>query len=250
MKKEIVVIKYGGSVQRNKALQDKFLNNITKLHKKQFIVIVHGGGVEITSWLEKFGIKSKFIHGLRYTDKFAIPVIEMVLCGKISYELVTKLNRMNIPAVGISGKDGNLVICERIKNLGYVGQPVKVNPELILTLLTHNFLPVISSIGYDRKNCTVNINADTMATTIAIRVKASRIVFFTDVPGILNFEGKVISKINTDKIYSLIDKGIIKAGMVPKILACKEAVEKGVKQVCITNNVTALFVPMGTIIAQ
>lgn len=231
----VVVIKLGGKALTNQKKKIQLLKQIVKMSKEERNVLVHGGGPEITESLEKIGIKSRFVNGLRYTDEKTMEFVEMLLSGKINKELVNRINLLGSKAVGLSGKDGQMVVAERIKGLGLVGKPKLVNTSLIKLLLRAGIIPVISSIGVDRKGNTLNLNADLVAGAISSALKAKRLIFLTDVPGVLDKKGKIIKKIQIKEIPDLIKKGIVSAGMLPKLEACRQALKKGLTQIVITN---------------
>lgn len=243
-----VVIKYGGSVLKNKEKQNIFLKQVVSLHRKMPVVLVHGGGSEVTDMLARLGVKTRFVNGLRYTDEKTMEIVEMVLCGKVNKRLVAQLNVLDGQAVGISGKDGNMVIGKRVKKLGQVGQPDKTETKLIESLLDSGFLPVISSVGVDKNGVSLNFNADTLAGELAIKMKAKKLIFLTDVPGVLNKNGRVIGTLHVNNIDNLIHEGTIKTGMVPKLKSCVEAIRNGVGEVVITDGMKGLA--EGTIIVR
>lgn len=248
--KSLTVVKFGGSLTKNPKAQSKFLKELAEISRRQNIILVHGGGPEINSLLEKFAIKSKFANGLRYTDNAALEVVEMALSGKVNRILVSGLLKNGANAVGISGKDANSVVCKQIKSLGCVGEPVKVNKRLIEVLVKSGFLPVIASIGADKKSAAVNVNADTLATAIAIAFKADKLIFLTDVAGVLDKNKKTIKQIKVKDIDSLILDETITGGMIPKIKGCADSVKKGVKEVWIADGVKGIKNIKGTVIKK
>ncbi|MDR1195892.1 MAG: acetylglutamate kinase, partial [Endomicrobium sp.] len=193
--KKLTVVKFGGSLTKNPLAQQKFLKELAEISRKQNIILVHGGGPEINLLLEKFSITSKFVNGLRFTDAPALEVVEMALNGKVNGALTTGLIKNKAAAVGISAKDGNSVICRQVTELGFVGEPVKVNKKLIETLVKNGFLPVIASIAADKNGNAMNVNADALATALAIAFKADKLVFLTDTPGVLDKNKKTIKEI-------------------------------------------------------
>ena len=211
-------------------------------------VIVHGGGPQIASMLKKLEITSDFVHGLRVTDKPTVEVVEMVLCGKINKEIVSAINQQGGKAVGISGKDGNLMIAKKITELpdptsnlmqavdiGYVGDPLEVNPHIVEVISKSDLIPVIAPVAISRDGETLNINADTFASALAARVQAKRLLLLTDVAGVLDKNKKLIPRLTTDEARALIKDGTISGGMFPKIEGCIEVVEAGVEGVVIID---------------
>ncbi|MCX5782792.1 MAG: acetylglutamate kinase [Elusimicrobia bacterium] len=248
--KQIIVIKFGGSLTKIASAKKKFLNEVALLSKRDNIVLVHGGGPEINYWLNRLNIKSRFVHGLRFTDAPTLEIVEMVLSGKVNKSLVADLIKKGVNAVGISGKDGRMVLCKRIKKLGFVGDPKKVNTALLKTLIKEGFLPVVSSLSLDQKGQTLNVNADSLATALAIGLRAERLVLLTDVPGVLDEKKKTIKTIRLADIKALFDKSVISGGMIPKIKACSQAVRKGVKEVWIADGSKGLSKIDGTVIKR
>ena len=237
-----IVVKYGGHAMEN-GVSENFAQDIV-LMKMTGIdpIVVHGGGPQIGSMLARLQIPSTFVDGLRVTDKAAIEVVEMVLTGTINKQIVTGINAAGGRAVGISGKDGNLVIArklERMKmdpktlqsrpvDLGFVGVPEKVNAEVLSTIINSDLIPVVAPIGVGAKGETYNINADTVAGAVAGAMSAARLLLLTDVEGVLDREGKLIPKLNVAEARALIADGTISGGMIPKIETAIDAVEAGV----------------------
>jgi acetylglutamate kinase len=248
--KSLTIIKLGGSLIKDLQTQNKLIKELAKLSRKQSVILVHGGGHEINTLLEKFKIKNKFINGLRFTDKKTLNIVEMVLSGKVNRALITELTKNGANAVGISGKDAKSVICKQIKHLGFVGEPVKINKKLIRVLTDNNFLPVIAPIGVDVKGNVMNINADALAAAIAIAFKANKLIFLTNVLGILDKNKNMIKSINVKDMNSLIRNGIITDGMIPKVYGCVNAIKKGVKEVWITNGINNMQKIKGTLIKK
>jgi acetylglutamate kinase len=246
----LTVIKFGGSLTKDSLAQDKFLQEISVIAKRQKIILVHGGGPEINTMLTKFSITSKFINGLRFTDVDTIAIAEMTLSGKVNRFLTTHLIKNGASAVGISGKDGKSVVCKQVKMLGLVGEPVKINKKLIDVLIKSNFLPVIASIASDSKGNTLNVNADALAASIAIAFKAQRFILLTDVPGVLNKNNDTIKEIKIKKINGLIKDKTITGGMIPKIKACLKSIRKGVKEVWIVDGLAGIKKMRGTVIKK
>jgi len=204
---------------------------------------VHGGGPQISRMLDKLKIKSEFVDGLRVTDKESVEIVEMVLSGAINKQIVQEIQDAGGIAIGLSGKDGDLIEArklrrtkkdpdsniEKILDLGFVGEPAKINPEILLALEESNIIPVIAPIGIDENGDTYNINADTAAGAIAAALCASKLLMLTDVPGVLDANNKLISKIPLAKAKAMIADGTITGGMIPKVETCMEAVENNVE---------------------
>lgn len=239
----IVVIKYGGSAMTDEIIKQSVLKDIAVLKSVGIKpVIVHGGGKDINKWLNKVDIKSEFKNGLRVTDKDTLEVAEMVLSGKINKGLVQHLERIGTHAVGLSGKDGNMIKVKKAMpngdDIGFVGQIIDVDVTLIETLLEKNYTPIISTVGLDRKYNAFNINADDVATAIARALKANKLVFLTDIEGVLadpSDPESLISKIDTNTAKELFERGVITGGMIPKLKNCLEAVQEDVKKVHILD---------------
>ncbi len=246
---KIFVIKYGGHAMVNEKLKESFARNVVLM---KYIginpVIIHGGGPQIGELLNKIGKESKFIEGMRVTDEETMDIVEMVLAGKVNKEIVKNINLIGGKAVGLSGKDGKLIIAEKLlvyKNfdnkppeiidIGKVGKVKKINPEVIKLLLQGETIPVIAPVGVDEEGITYNINADLVAGEIAIALQAEKLIMMTDVEGVLDKNGKLISSINVNNVTNLIKNGIISGGMIPKVEFCKKAVEHGVKKAHIVN---------------
>jgi acetylglutamate kinase len=232
-----VVIKYGGNAMidckiKRMVMQDIVLMKYVGLNP----VVVHGGGPDINKMLEKLNIKSSFVNGLRVTDEATMNIVEMVLTGKINKEIVSIVNGLGGKAIGISGKDGGLLKAEKdISNgdIGYVGKIVNVDIDVITMMLDKGYIPVIAPCAIGPEGKTYNVNGDTAAGKIAEALKAEKFILLTDVEGILtdvNDKNSVISRINFDNAKKLIDSGIIKGGMIPKLKCCINAIENGVKR--------------------
>lgn len=239
----IVVIKYGGSAMTNEVIKHSVLKDIAVLKSVGIKpVIVHGGGNDINAWLKKVDIKSEFKNGLRVTDKDTLEVAEMVLSGKINKGLVQHMERIGTHAVGLSGKDGNMIKVKKVmpkgNDIGYVGEIIDVDVTLLKTLLEQDYTPIISTVGLDSKYNAFNINADDVATGVARALKASKLVFLTDIEGVLKDPSDPstrISVINSESARELFDQGIITGGMIPKLKNCLEAVQEDVKKVHILD---------------
>ena len=213
--------------------QKQFAQNIVTLHScGVFPVIVHGGGPEISYNMKLDGLKAKFVDGLRVTDKASLKITEMVLSGSINKKFVSLIAHFGGTAVGVSGKDGNLIQVKKLKikdvDLGFVGEIVSIDPKLIHSIIECGYIPVISPIGMDKKGETYNVNADTVASRIASALNAEKMVFVTDVPGILD-NGKILVSLQASKIKGLINNNIITGGMIPKVEAIVYALNHGVK---------------------
>jgi len=238
------VIKYGGAAQVEEHLKDAFAQDIALL---SFIgihpVIVHGGGPKISSTMEKMGKKPKFIHGQRVTDEETMDIVEMVLGGLVNKEIVSLINKHGGKAIGLSGKDGGLIKAkkklikkskesgvEEIIDLGLVGEVTDINSQVLKSLEKEGFIPVISPIGMGEKGETFNINADYVASAIAAKLKAEKLLLLTDVPGIKDKKGNTISTLSQKQIKKLATDGTISGGMLPKTQACIKALEAGVSK--------------------
>ena len=240
---DTVVIKYGGSAMTNEVVKQSVLKDIAVLKSVGIKpVIVHGGGKDINTWLNKVGIESEFKNGLRVTTKETLEVAEMVLSGKLNKGLVQHMERIGTHAVGLSGKDGDMLTVKKHlsdgADIGYVGEIVDVKTDLIETLLLNGYTPIISTIGLDDKYNAYNINADDVATAIARALKASKLVFLTDIEGVLkdpNDPSTLISKIDTESAKELFASGVIQGGMIPKLHNCIDAVQDYVKKVHILD---------------
>jgi acetylglutamate kinase len=236
----ITVVKYGGSAMVKPELKKAVIEDIAML---KYIglkpVVVHGGGPEISNHLARLGKESVFIDGLRVTDEETASVAEMVLSGSIGKSLVDNLEQVGIKAVGISGKDGRTFLCEKKKDekgrdLGFVGEIKKVDTTLVDSLLKSNFVPVLSPVGVDTEGNTYNINADYAASAIAGALSAQKLIFLTDVEGILKDKddpSTIIRTLTHSEALSYIGKGIIKGGMIPKVQCCLDGLDKGVESV-------------------
>ncbi len=235
-----VVIKYGGNAMINEDLKQQVMEDIVLLHLIGVkVVLVHGGGPEITEMLAKIGKETKFVDGLRVTDKETAEVVQMVLAGKINKSLVNLLEIKGGKAMGISGMDGHLITATaKDERLGYVGKITGVNVEPILDLLQHNYIPVVSTVGCDSEGNVYNINADTAAAYIAGALEAECLISMTDIAGILRDKddpSTLIPKITTAEAIDLFNDGTISGGMIPKVECCLEAINRGVKKVFIMD---------------
>ncbi|MDD4839376.1 MAG: acetylglutamate kinase [Clostridia bacterium] len=237
---QIIVIKYGGNAMINADLKKAVMSDLVLLAQIGIkVVLVHGGGPEISETLAKMQIESKFINGLRQTDSEAMDVVQMVLAGKINKSLVNLIENSGGKAIGLCGVDGHMIEAKKIsEELGFVGEITSVNAKLILDTLEKGYIPVISTIGYDTNGNVYNINADTVASRVAGELKACSLISMTDTIGILrNPEdiSSLISTINVSEAPYLIKEGVISGGMIPKVGCCIEAIRRGVKRVFIID---------------
>jgi acetylglutamate kinase len=250
---KIVVVKYGGHAMGDRELAKAFARDITLLETSGVRpVVVHGGGPQIGEMLDLLGIKSEFQGGLRVTDRRTVEVVEMVLAGSINKEIVMTINAEGGRAVGLSGKDGNMVFAERLKrtvkdpdsniekvvDLGFVGDPKTVNRAVIDMVLKAELIPVIAPVAPGTDGETYNVNADTFAGAIAGALGATRLLFLTDVPGVLDKKGELIRELTESEALDLIRDGTISGGMIPKVETCIEALIRGVEGVVILNGKT------------
>ncbi len=240
---KIVVIKYGGSAMIDDEIKEKVIEDIVLFKLVGFKpVIVHGGGKEISKTLNKMGIESEFYNGLRVTSKETMDVVEMVLSGKVNKNIVQLIQNHDLNAIGISGKDGKTLKVNKKtvegKDIGYVGEVKEVDTSLIYSLINNDLIPVIAPIGTDDIGETYNINADYAASAIAGALKAEKLIFLTDVEGVLKDKDNpdsLISQIKTGEVDELIESGIISGGMIPKVMCCSYGIDKGVKNVHILD---------------
>jgi acetylglutamate kinase len=245
-----IVVKYGGAAMGDPALGKAFARDVALLKQSGVNpIVVHGGGPQIGEMLKKMGIKSEFRGGLRVTDKATVEIVEMVLAGSINKEIVAMINKEGEWAIGLCGKDGNMVFAEKAKkivtdpdskieevlDLGFVGEPVEVDRTLIDLLARSEMIPVIAPVAPGRDGATYNINADTFAGAIAGALAATRLLFLTDVPGVLDKQGRLIDELTVAQARALFADGTISGGMIPKVETCIEAVGRGVEGVAILN---------------
>lgn len=233
-----IVVKYGGNAMINDELKTSVIKDIVMLNCVGIkVVVVHGGGPEINSMLNKIGKEGKFVNGLRVTDRETIDIVQMVLAGKVNKDIVALINQMGGNAIGLSGIDGNLLTAEKLENndgvdLGYVGEICNVDESIIEHNLNGGYIPVISTVALNKADGQVyNINADYAAAKISVKLNAEKLILLTDVPGILediNESESLLAEINLNDINRLKEKGIIKGGMLPKVDCCLEAVQGGV----------------------
>ena len=251
---KVFVIKYGGSAMRKEGLRESFARDVVLLRYVGIkVVVVHGGGPQISEVLKKFGIKPRFVGGIRKTDEETMHVVEMVLSGDVNKDIVALINRHsgeNVYAVGLSGRDGRLLKARRLdkesyfrelglpvpdEDVGYVGEVMGVNGELINSLLERNFIPVIAPVGVGDMGEAYNVNADIAAGEIARALRAEKLIFMTDTEGIKDREGTLIPTVTVSDVKRLIREGVIREGMIPKALSAVRALEGGVGKVHIID---------------
>ena len=263
---ETFVVKYGGHAMGDETLGTLFARDIVLLSQMGInLVVVHGGGPQIGAMLERLKIKSEFVDGVRVTDLATVEIVEMVLAGSINKQIVTAINQAGGFAVGLSGKDGQLIRArklrrtvkdtdsniEKVLDLGFVGEPAEINPHILLHFHKSDIIPVVAPTGVGNNGETYNINADTAAGAIAGAVTAQRVLFLTDVAGVLDKQGNLIPDMTVSQARSLIADGTIKGGMIPKVETCLEAVAGGVKAAVILDGrvphtlLLELFTPHG-----
>jgi acetylglutamate kinase len=248
-----VVVKYGGHAMGNPELGQAFARDVALLKQSGVNpIVVHGGGPQIGAMLDKMGIESKFEGGLRVTDRKTVEIVEMVLAGSINKEIVALINAEGEWAIGLCGKDGNMVFAEkahktvrdpdsnieRVLDLGFVGEPAEIDRTLLDLLARSEMIPVIAPVAPGRDGHTYNINADTFAGAIAGALSASRLLFLTDVPGVLDKNKRQIPELTVAEAKALIADGTVSGGMIPKVETCIEAIERGVEGVVILNGKT------------
>ena len=247
--RQTVIVKFGGHAMGDAQLSAAFAQDIVLLKQSGVNpIVVHGGGPQIAGMLKRLEIRSEFVHGLRVTDKPTVEVVEMVLSGLINKDIVTAINRQGGKAVGISGKDANLMIAKKITempdpgsnlmqavDIGYVGDPAEINPHIVEVISGSDLIPVIAPVGISRDGETLNINADTFASALAARMKAKRLLLLTDVAGVLDKDKKLVEDLSVEEARRLIREGTISGGMIPKVEGCIEVVEAGVEAVVILD---------------
>ncbi|NOX20614.1 MAG: acetylglutamate kinase [Nitrospirae bacterium] len=239
------VIKYGGAAQKEEYLKDAFAQDVVLLKYIGInVVVVHGGGPKISETMKKMGKQPTFVHGQRVTDEETIDIVEMVLGGLVNKEIVALINRHGGKAVGLSGKDGNLIKAKRKKikkksdtdradeiiDLGLVGEVQEINPDIVEQLDSGGFIPVIAPVGISNDGETLNINADYVASSLAAALKAEKLILLTDVKGVMDEKNQIISTLRMKEAEQFIKKGIIKEGMIPKVQACMNALKAGVSK--------------------
>lgn len=242
---KIVVIKYGGHAMLSEKLKQAVMEDVTLLkYVGIHPVLVHGGGPKINDMLNKLGIKSEFVSGMRVTDDATMEVVEMVLTGKINKDIVSVINKLGGNAIGLSGKDGNLIEAKKktakifekkgeeiLVDLGHVGEVTKINTQILYAIINQGFIPVIAPIGVGKKGESYNINADYVAGELANTLAADKLILLTDVEGIfsdLHNKKTLISSLKSEDVSQLISKGVISGGMIPKVKCCMKALEGGV----------------------
>ena len=240
--RKYIVMKYGGSAMSNETLQKNVIKDVTLLKLVGFKpIIVHGGGKEISRWVEKVGMEPQFVNGLRVTDAETMEIAEMVL-NKVNKSLVTMVQELGVKAVGVSGKDGGLLQVDKKysdgKDIGFVGDICEVNPKVLFDLIEKDFLPIVAPIGLDTHFQTYNINADDAACAIAKAVGAEKLAFLTDIEGLykdINDKSTFISRISISQADKLMEEGFIGGGMLPKLGNCTSAIKNGVNRVHILD---------------
>ncbi len=244
------VVKYGGHAMGDKELAEIFARDIV-LMKQIGVhpVVVHGGGPQIGNMLERLAVKSEFVDGLRITDADTVGIVEMVLSGSINKQIVSAINAVGGTAIGLSGKDGDLIKArklrrtrrddnsniEKILDLGFVGEPRQVNPQILTSLEQSGMIPVIAPIGIGAGGETYNINADTVAGAVASAIGAARLLLLTDVTGVLDKDGELLTDLTASQVRDLMDDGTITGGMIPKLETCIGAVQTGVEAAVILD---------------
>jgi acetylglutamate kinase len=242
---KIIVIKYGGHAMVDENLKDIFARDVVMM---KYIglhpVVVHGGGPQISSYLKRLGKSSQFVQGMRVTDQETMDIVEMVLVGKVNKEIVGMINHHGGKAVGLSGKDGNLILAEKyflsrekakdtppeIIDIGLVGKVISINTELIMSLVGKGFIPVVAPTGVGADNETYNINADIVAGEVASALGAEKLILLTDVEGVLDEQKQLINTMDEQRALGLIQNGVIEGGMFPKVKCCLKSIRKGVKK--------------------
>ncbi len=240
---QVVVIKFGGHAMGDDEAMMRFARDVVLMKQCNVQpVVVHGGGPQIAAMLKRLGVESSFVDGLRVTDRETVDIVEMVLSGSINKSIVSAINAQGGRAVGLSGKDGNLMVCEKVTrtrrdpesnieqtlDLGFVGEPREVNPAIIETILRSEFIPVVAPVGAGRAGETFNVNADTAAGAIAGAIHAARLLLLTDVEGVKDADGDVMTDLSPEQCARLIEDGVIAGGMIPKVRTALDAVAKGV----------------------
>jgi acetylglutamate kinase len=245
-----ILVKYGGHAMGDEAIAESFARDVVLLKQVGIIpIVVHGGGPQIGQMLQRLKIKSDFIDGLRVTDQATVEIVEMVLSGSINKQIVAAINRAGGTAIGLSGKDGDLIRArklrrtrrdpdsniEKVLDLGFVGEPVSINTGVLETLGRSDIIPVIAPLGVGTEGETYNINADTVAGAVAAAMRATRLLLLTDVSGVLDGEKRLIAEMSAAQARELIADGTISGGMIPKVETCLEAVDGGVEAAVIVD---------------
>ncbi len=233
----IVVVKLGGHAMGSLEAMDDFARDVVLLQQVGVNpVIVHGGGPMINEMLKKLDIQSEFVNGKRVTDEATVEVVEMVLSGRVNKRIVQAINRQGGKAVGLSGKDANLMICEQTNpDLGFVGTPTEMHPEVLHNLFAVDTIPVIAPLGTGRNGETFNVNGDTAAGAIAAALKADRLLLLTDVDGVKNADGEVVTELTAEQVHQMTADGVIAGGMIPKTETCLDALNGGVRAAVILD---------------
>lgn len=237
---KILVVKYGGNAMIDDNLKSSVMRDLVVLNLLGIkVVLVHGGGPEISETIKKMGKETKFVNGLRYTDGETAEIVRMVLAGKVNKSLVDMIERSGGKAIGLCGQDGHMLKCEKqSEELGFVGKITDIDTKIITDLLDLGYVPVISTVGYDDDGNVYNVNADTAAASIAGALNAESLILMTDIRGLLenvDDPDSLIKKVFVSDIPALIKQGIISGGMIPKIECCKDAIRRGVNKVFITD---------------
>ncbi|NKB51910.1 MAG: acetylglutamate kinase [Rhizobiaceae bacterium] len=245
-----IVIKYGGHAMGDAELGKAFARDVALLRQSGVEpIVVHGGGPQIGAMLDRMGIESEFKGGMRVTDKATVEIVEMVLAGLINKNIVADFNAEGARAIGLCGKDGNMVRAkkmhrtqrdpdskiEEIVDLGFVGEPEKIDTSVLNTVVGSGLIPIIAPVAFGADGETYNVNADTFAGAVAGALSANRLLFLTDVPGVLDKQGKLIPRLSIKQAHDLIEDGTISGGMIPKVETCIEVLNKGVEAVVIVN---------------
>ncbi len=242
-----IVVKYGGHAMQDPILEDNFARDIVLLATVGIHpIVVHGGGPQIARLLGQLGIETRFHEGLRITDTRTMEVVEMVLTGRVNGDIVRRINRFGGNGVGLAGKDGNLIRARKLRlraaeqqrsevDLGRVGEVAEIQPDILTTLIEQGFIPVVAPVGQGEDGTALNLNADHVAGRIAEALSAEKLVLLTDVDGVMDREGRLLSSLRVARAEELISEGVIRGGMIPKIRCVVDAVKKGVKKTHIIN---------------
>ncbi len=239
-----VVIKFGGNAMERKETRENFASDVVLMRYVGINpVIVHGGGPQITEYMRRLDIPVSFVNGHRITDSQTMELAKMVLVGKINKDIVSLINRHGTLSMGLSGEDGNLIIARKKKgdcgeDLGWVGEIVSINTVIIQELIDNGLIPVIASVGSDLEGNSYNINADIVAGEVASSIRADKIIYLTNVKGIMSPEGELISKLDPDECVEMLDRGEITGGMIPKVQSCIRALRSGVNRAHIIDGTT------------
>ncbi len=252
---KVIVVKYGGAAMEQAPLATSFAEDVALLQSAGILpVIVHGGGPQVTKVSAQLGIETTFVDGIRVTDAETLDVATMVLAGKLNTDVVASLVTGGVPAVGLSGVDGGLLLARKQTgpDLGFVGEVVHVNPDVVRTLMDRRFVPVVASIAVDVHGQAYNVNADVVATELAIALGAEKLVFLSDVPGVIGPTGDLLSELSAEQCLDLLGRdGVVEGGMIPKLESAAEAIKAGVSRVHLVDGrvehslVLELFTPEG-----